>query len=569
MLPPTSSSLSLPKGLLQRHGLSLGSSLGSAPARGFARDSLAGGVLDHLQMPNRPGFKFPSRDFGRVSKTLSNAPLSPKPSLPIPQAASPRPASPAAIPVRPHSPENAKEPAAEADLAPETEVHTQPEAAPEAAPKAASEAAPEMLPQPEISSMPEPKRPIRSRFTEEYLRPVLPNTRAEPRRADPITAIAVNEPNQALPPLQQPQPLTVETQTSTVIAQAEADSNLPLHGFRRHMSLRDPPMGIEQIYAHPRLGRPTADDAIAAVQPHVTEPRRRATTDFMLEATEEADPANVSAEQVSVEIDQAAAAEAAEQAATAEVYESDFVEDLVKTLSTGRDDDYADSQEAAVMLDLDDEMAGLAPPSDSEPSSHMMLDLDDEMDGLVSSTTDIQDAPPTAGDATAVADDVITSTGEAHSLLLQDQSQVIDSTLRTLTAAVAVDAAADQAETVDTAVAQLTARVTQEKDEQEVMEVTTVVTSLTEQAEAAEEVDQDAAVTSIMDSLRAQSAEHYQRSDSFAVSEALDGVQSEAADHYHGQTLATIDETLGGIVRDTQHAADADQEAAVGEACFA
>lgn len=556
VLPPTSSSLSLPKGLLQRHGLSLGSSLGSAPGRGFARNSLAGGVLDHLQMPNRPGFKFPSRDFGKVSKTLSNVPLSPKASLPIPQAGSPRPASPAAVPVRPPSPEAATEAAteaaAEAEPAPEEDVQTQPEAAPEAVAEAILEAAAEVVLETEVGSMPEPKRPVRSRFTEEYLRPVLRNTRAEPRRA---------EPKQAPPPPQQLQPSTVETQTSTVIGQTDADSNLPLHGFRRHMSLREPPMGIEQIYAHPRLGRPTADaiDVIATVQPHVTESRRKATTDFMLEATEEAEPANISAEQVSVDIDQAGAAEAAEQAATAELYESDFVEDLVKTLSSGNDDDYADSQEAAVMLDLDAEMAGLAPPSDSEPSNHTMLDLDDEMDGLVALSAEVQEMPLTVDDATAVADDAVAAQGEADSLHLQDQSPVVDSTLQTLTAAVA---------TVDTAVAQLPATVVEEQDEQELVEVMTAVTSLTQQAEAAEEMDQDAAVTSVMDTLRAQSAEHYQRSDSLVVSEALGGVQSEAADHYHSQTLATIDETLGGLVGDTQHAADADQEEAIGKACL-
>ena len=549
VLQPTSSSLSLPKGLLQRHALSLGSSL----SRGFSRTSPAGGVLDHLQMPNRPGLKFPSRDFARASKTLTSAPLSPKPSLPKPKAPSPSPASPVAAPVRAPSPA----------VAPEAET------LPEAAQEAAAEAEPEVM----------TKRPVRSRFTEEYLTPVMHSRRAETTRADQAPSTA-----------QQPPPSNVETQTSTVAGQTEADSSV--HGFRRHMSLRQPLMDTEEIYAHPRLGRPTADDVIATARPHMAQPQRRATTDFMLEAAEEA---------------ALATSATAVDGGNAEEYESDFVGDLVRSLSEGGADDYEDSSEAAVMLNLDAEMAGLLGPEEEEPSEDAMLDMDDEMEGLTSSAA-VQGGPdPQLGsdppgredplqsedsqpaqmaadvhdvlqrvataveeevtsEAAAAVDEAVASLGqEAHSHLCQNQSAAVDSTLESLTTAVATADAADQAEAVDSITADLAARVTDEHDTQAAGEVGSLVISLTHQAEAAEEADQAAAITDVVASLRAQSADHHERSDSLAVSEALAGAQSEAVDHFQAQILAVVDEALGGLMGDTLGASDAEQAAAVGE----
>ena len=561
LLQPTSSSLSLPKGLLQRHALSLGSSLGSSPARGFSRRSPAGGVLDHLQIPNRLGLKFPSRDFARASKTLTSAPLSPKASLPKPKASSSRPASPVAEPVRAPSPAAATEA--------------------EALPEAAAEAALEALPEPEASTMPEPKRPVRSRFTEEYLTPVVYSTRAEPAMALPN-----KQPDQAPPAAQQPLPSTEDPQTSTVAGQTDADPSV--YGFKQHMSLRVPLMGIQQIYAHPRLGRPTADDVIATARPHMAKPQRRATTDFMLEAAEEAESAP------------------AGDAGNDEVYESDFVEDLVKTVSTGVVNDFEDQPEAAVMLTLDAEMAGLLGSEEEELADRAMLNLDDEMEGLASSaevqgsvpqhgsdpqqsedphqsedsqptqvTADVNDVlqrvttnveKQVTSNAAAAVDEAIASLEqEADSHFCQDQSVAVDLTLQSLTTAVATADAAQHAVAVDTVVTTLTARVTYEHDEQAAGEVETVLASLTQQAEAAEEADQAAAITTVVASLRAQSAEHYERSDSLTVSEALAGAQSEAVDHFQAQTLAVVDEALGGLVGDTLGAANAEQAAAVGE----
>lgn len=528
LLQPTSSSLSLPKGLLQRHALSLGSSLGSSPARGFSRRSPAGGILDHLQIPNRLGLKFPSRDFARASKTLTSAPSSPKASLPKLKASSHRPASPVAESVRAPSPAAA----------------TEAEALPEAAP--------EVSPEPEVNNVPEPKRPVRSRFTEEYLTPVVHSTRTRPARALPN-----KQPDQAQPAAQQPLPSTEDSQPSTVAGQTDADPSL--YGFKQHMSLREPLMGIQQIYAHPRLGRPTADDVTATARLHMAEPQRRATTDFMLEAAEEAESAP-------------AAAPATD--GNDEVYESDFVGDLVKTLSTGAADDFEDQPEAAVMLNLDAEMAGLLGPEEEDPVDHAMLDLDDEMEGLAGLadvnevlqrvTTDVEEQ--VTSDAAAAVDEAVASLGqEADSHFCQDQSVAVESTLRSLTAAVATADAAHQAEAVDTLMTSLTARVTLEHDEQAVGDVDTMVTSLTQQAEAAEEADQAAAITIVVASLRAQSAEHYERSDSLDVSEALAGALSEAVDHSQAQTLAVVDAALGGLVGDTLGAADAEQAAAVGE----
>lgn len=569
LLQPTSSSLSLPKGLLQRHALSLGSSLGSSPTRGFGRKSAAGGILDHLQMPIRPGLKFPSRDFGRASKALPSAPLSPKPSLPKPAASNPRSASPIPPPAHPPTPAAAPEPALEAAA----EVFV--EAAPEGAPESVG------------TAMPEPKRPLRSRFTEEYLSPVMHSLRAAPVRPDPA-----KQPDQA-PLATQPKPSSaVETQTSTVAGQTEADPNM--HGFRRHMSLRDPPMGVAQVYAHPRLGRPTADDVITTAQPCLVQPQRRATTDFMLEPVEEAEPSSISDEQASAPAKQPSPAEGDSQ----EVHESDFVEDLVKTLSSGGADD---SEDPRVMLDLDSEVAGLMGPAGVDPADPVMLDSDTDKDGVVSSAqvqeaaalrlsapneeegpqpsemavdvdaalqrvaTDVEQHAATA--AAAAVDDAVVSLGqEAEVHFHQGQSAAIDSSLQSLTTAVVTAESARQSEAVDTAVTNLTARVTHEHDEQAAGEVECAVMSLTQQAEAADEADQAAAVTTVVASLRVQSADHYERSDSLAVSAALGGVQSEAETHFQTQTLATVDEALGGLVGDTLEASDAEQAAAVGEA---
>ena len=347
ILQTTSSSLGFPKGILQRHALSLGS------GKGFGRTSPAGGVLDHLQMPNKAGLKFPSRDFGRVSKTLSAIPLTPKPSLPS-KPASPRAASPRAA--SPPPPAAAKAAALTAAEPPAAEV-------------AATEAI----------SQPEPRRLPHSRFTEEYLRPIVPDRRAEPSRAELVKKLELEQPPQHLIDIAEAgtqysdeesdsaaelrEPVTVETQTSTVSGQIESDPTLPLYGFQRHMSLREP-----DTLLHPRLGRPTADDVITTAQPRATELQRRATTDFMLDAisgevsesggmslqlsavTDQAvsDAAAQQAENESSTIDSALSAPQVDSAADMAEYESDLVGDLVKTLSMAADDDYSMDADTAV-----------------------------------------------------------------------------------------------------------------------------------------------------------------------------------------------------------------------------
>lgn len=435
--------------------------------------------------------------------------------------------------------------------------------------------------------MPEPKRSLRSRFTEEYLSPVVHSARAES-----IRQLPAKQPDQA-PPAQQPLLSTIQTQTtSTVAGQTEAEPNV--HGFRRHMSLREPSMGVQQMYPHPRLGRPTADDVITTTQPRLGEPQRRATTDFLLEAVEEAEPSSTAGEQ---------AATSAENADSEEVYESDFVEDLMKTLSSGGADDYEGPR---VMLDLDTEVAGLLGPAPVEPEDHprVMLDLDNEMDGLVSSAqvqeeaavcvsdpeqgegsrplnaagdiaddvfqrvaTDVEQQVATA--TAAAVDDAVASLGqEADSHFKQDQLVAVDSTLQSLNTAVAAADSSRQSEAVDSAVTNPTARVTHEHEEQTAGEVETVVMSLTQHAGAADEADQAAAINTVVASLRTQSAEHYERSDSLTLTAALECVQSEAVGHFQTKALATVDEALGDLMGNAQGAFDAEQAAAVGETLY-
>ena len=481
VLQTTSSSLGFPKGILQRHALSLGS------GKGFGRTSPAGGVLDHLQMPNKVGLKFPSRDFGRVSKTLSAIPLTPKLSLPS-KPASPRAASPA-------PPAAAKAAALTAAEPPAAEV-------------AATEAI----------SQPEPRRLPHSRFTEEYLRPIVPDRRAEPSRAELVKKLELEQPPQHLVDIAEAgtqysdeesdsaaelsEPVTVETQTSTLSGQIESDPALPVYGFRRHMSLREP-----DTLLHPRLGRPIADDIITTAQPRATELQRRATTDFMLDAIsgEESESGGMS-QQLSVVTDQAVSEAAAQQAqnesstidsalsapqadsaADMAEYESDLVGDLVKTLSMAADDDYS-----------------------------------------------------------------------------MDADTAVDGTLERVTTDVATADALDQEEAASTTMASLTTRVTEEHDGEQITTVETIVTSVTEQTEAADGAEQLTVVATVVDGLRAQSAEHYERSDSLAVIEAVDGVQSDAADNFSSQGLATVDEALGELTDEIMLASEAEQAATTG-----
>ncbi len=414
-------------------------------------------------------------------------------------------------------------------------------------------------------------------------------------RAESIRPLPAKQPDQAPPAVPQPPLLTVETQTSTVAGQTEAEPSV--HGFRRHMSLREPPVGVQQVYPHPRLGRPTADDVIATAQPRLAQAQRRATTDFLLEAVDEAEPSPTTAEQASSPAEQQPSAEIAD---SEEVYESDFVEDLVKTLSSGDADEYEDPR---VLLDLDAEVTGLLGLAPANPLEDLevMVDVRSEMEGLTSSAQMQEEAaeclagpkqvgnpqtPEAAGDvaddviqrvatdveqqvataSAAAVDDAVASLGQdADSHFSQNQDVAIDSTLQNLTTAVAAAGFDRESEVVDSVVTNITARVTNEHEEQAAGEVETVVTSLAQHAEAAEEADQAAAVTTVVASLRAQSAEHYKRSDSLTVSAALECVQSEAVGHFQTQALATVDEALGGLVGDALGAADAEQAAAVGE----
>lgn len=126
--------------------------------------------------------------------------------------------------------------------------------------------------QPEVAE-PEPKRRLHSRFTEEHLTPLAPvRTHVEPRQE----ATRAPEPTSLTQPQPQPEltksstaPVTLDTQTSTA-GLLSADSDMPLHGFRRHISLREPGVGIEQLSAilasrhlpHQRVG-PSDDESMA------------------------------------------------------------------------------------------------------------------------------------------------------------------------------------------------------------------------------------------------------------------------------------------------------------------
>ncbi|DBA74159.1 hypothetical protein WJX77_004162 [Trebouxia sp. C0004] len=560
VLQTSSSSLGFPKGILQRRVLSLGSGPGT---KGFGRNSPAAGVLDHLQMPTGPGLKFPSRDFHRVSKTLSAIPLTPKLSLPKSKAASPRAASPASAPAS----KTAAKAAASADAA-------------------AGEA----------MSQPEPRRLPHSRFTEEYLCPVVPDTRAgmiradpsmaAPRRAEPAEAPEAEfskhsvdmaeaetqySDEEADSKAEPSQPVTLDTQTSSLMGQVESDPSLPLHGFRRHMSLREP-----DVLLQPRLGQATADDIIATAQSHVIESSRCATTDFMLDDAQEEDT-EAGLASVPMEADQAASEAAAQQAGdesqainaistAAEAdkadeedrqYESDFMTDLVKSLSTAASDSYdADQEEAAV------EVAALL---QSEASDHYNVDADLAVSSTLQRvTTDVE--AQCSAEATAVVHDAMASLGhDTEADIIQDQSQTIDITLTSCTSAVATADVTDQSEAVDVTMTTLTARVTDEHDSEQVAEVETVVISLTERTEAADSVDQLAAVATVVDDLRAQSADHYQRSDSLAVGGTMEDIQADAADHFSNQMLATVNDALGELAEETLVADEAEQATTAGD----
>ena len=503
-------------------------------------------------MPNRPGLKFPSRDFGRISsKTLSAVPLSPKPSLPRSRADSPRAASPAV-----------EAPAAEAEAESEAEPADSPlptaeeeEVVIEEAESEAVESDPlptaSSMPAEEAVSQPEPRRLPHSRFTEEYLRPIVPNRHLEPVRAQPEqapravlvvaeTGTQSSEPSysdEATETAQPSEAVTIETQTSIL---AVAEEPEPMHGFRRHMSLREP-----DTLLHPRLGRPTADDMITTAQPHMAPPQRRATTDFMLDDAVEQEA-------------EAVAAEAASQpSAEGDQYDSDLVTDLVKSLSSAAADNYEEDQDAAV--------AEIAAGLQSAAADDFSRDADMAVDSALERVATDVDGYFSAN-ATAVVDHTISSLSQdadAHADL--EQSQAIESTLVSVTLAAATADAADQAEAVDAAVSHLANHVTNDYTAEQHVTADAVVTSLTEEAEAADNAEQLAAVATVVDSLRAQSAEHYEQSDSLAVAEALGGLQTAATDHYSSQAAATADEAVSDLASEALRAFDAEQTAIAGE----
>lgn len=231
-------------------------------------------------MPNRLGLKFPNRNFGREQSAKPASPvLAPLPSLPV--TSSPPVTSPPLVtsPLPPSTLQTAVDPAANdttskgpAERFSPVQVEDNDQAMqPVSAIIAAS------------VSEPEPKHRLHSRFTEEHLMPLLPRERAEPNRALPSgpSPQPLAEPESALPS----QPATrIQKQASTV-GQLAVDPHMPLQGFRRHVSLRDPMVGIEQLAAivasrqvrHEPAG--PSDDDIMAVAQAAAVARRRASAE--------------------------------------------------------------------------------------------------------------------------------------------------------------------------------------------------------------------------------------------------------------------------------------------------
>lgn len=255
-----------PEQLLRRSGLSLGSGLRTGPSqkssKGFDRGSAAGGILDQLQMPNRLGLKFPNRNFGREKAARPASPvLAPLPSPPVPS-------SPLRSPPKPAS--NTDGNVAAASSGKQT-----------ASAAAASQKAPSVTSA--ADSEPEHKRRLHSRFTEEHLIQLLPDRGTAPIRELPNSPAA--QPSieaESEPPAQHA--VSMQTQTSTV-QELALDSDMPLHGFRRHMSLRDPLVGIEQLNAvvasrqlrHESAGSSNDDIMASAQQAAIA--RRRSSAD--------------------------------------------------------------------------------------------------------------------------------------------------------------------------------------------------------------------------------------------------------------------------------------------------
>ena len=290
--PESSSPGPWSSGLLSRSALSLGSgprpAASSKSGKGFDRRSAAGGILDQLQMPNRLGLKFPNRNFGREQSAKPASPvLAPLPSPPA-TASMPVTSSPpvtSSLLVNPPSPPPTLQ----------TAVDTDPAAKDTASPGPAERQSPVEVQNREQAiefasemdavpvSEPEPKRRLQSRFTEEHLTPLLPQRRAESTRAlpsspSPQTDTATAASTQAA--------VTVQKQASTV-GQPVVDPHMPLQGFRRHVSLRDPMVGIEQLAAivasrqvrHEPAG-PSDDDIMASAQAAAIA-RRRASADWL------------------------------------------------------------------------------------------------------------------------------------------------------------------------------------------------------------------------------------------------------------------------------------------------
>ena len=228
-------------------------------------------------MPNRLGLKFPNRNFGREQATKPASPvLAPLPSPPVTSSPSPSPPKPPAEPDK--AVVTAVKDTMSAVSAEKAQAHVS--TASNLAP-AVEQAAATVLSAPAGTDL-EPKRRLHSRFTEEHLLPVLPDRRAEAVRENAIRPAP--QPSESEPtPLRAPA-AAVQTQTSTV-GQLATDSDMPLHGFRRHMSLRDPQVGIEQLNAvmarrqqrHEAVG-PSDDDIMASAQAAAVA-RRRASTE--------------------------------------------------------------------------------------------------------------------------------------------------------------------------------------------------------------------------------------------------------------------------------------------------
>lgn len=204
-------------------------------------------------MPNRLGLKFPSRNFGRDKAAKPASPvLAPLPSPPVVS-----------------SPDSSPPKSAVVSSTAETET-VEPVYKVATGHAKVTQQAP-VVEQPAPAALEPDFKRLHSRFTEEHLMQLVPDLTAETAKV-PESSNAVQPSADTDPALSAKHAATIQTQTS-MTGQHPADADVPLHGFRRHISLRDPMVGIEQLNAvvasrqlHHKPAGPSDDDIMAVAQ---------------------------------------------------------------------------------------------------------------------------------------------------------------------------------------------------------------------------------------------------------------------------------------------------------------